>query len=137
MSLEFPNEQDYHKFVDYVTSDSSKNLSSLVENLQNLENTTDINLARLLTGAIGLGSESGELEEIVKKVAFQGKPLDNDTVYHLKREMSDCMWYISQLCIALDTSFSEIVNMNIEKLSKRYPGGFEVARSENREKDDI
>ena len=52
-------------------------------------------------------------------------------------ELGDVMWYIAQACMALDTSFDEIVEMNVEKLKKRYPGGeFDVYQSENRASDD-
>jgi len=91
----------------------------------------------MLTAALGLSAESGEFTEIVKKVIFQGKPMDEHTKYHMQRELGDVMWYVAQACIALDTDLGDIINMNISKLEDRYPDGFEVARSENREEDDI
>lgn len=126
----------YGKFVDYVTSYPSKSTQGLINSILEIENSGG-QPARLLTGSIGLASESGELAELVKKIVFQGKPYDTDNVYHMKREISDCMWYIMQLCMALDVSLEEIVNMNVEKLKARYPDGFEVYRSENRSKNDI
>lgn len=136
------NEQAYHTFVDSVTSGPSKNLPDLIARLQELENPSDpemvpINVSRFMTGGIGLGSEGGELEEIVKKVVFQGKPMDKDTLWHIKREMGDVMWYVSTLCQALGTSIQEVVDMNAEKLGARYPEGFEVYRSENRKDGDL
>ena len=92
---------------------------------------------RMLTAALGLSAESGEFTEIVKKVIFQGKPMDEHTKYHMQRELGDVMWYVAQACIALDTDLSDIITMNISKLEDRYPDGFEVTRSENRAKGDI
>jgi len=93
---------------------------------------------RLLTAAVGMSAESGEFTEVVKKMIFQGKPVNEENLFHLKRELGDVMWYVAQACMALDTSFDEIVEMNVEKLKKRYPGGeFDVHKSENRAKGDL
>ena len=43
--------------------------------------------------------------------------------FHMKRELGDIMWYVAQACMALDTDFDEIIEMNVDKLKKRYPGG--------------
>ena len=76
--------------------------------------------------------------EIVKKMAFQGKPYNEDNVYHMKRELGDIMWYMAQACIALDVTFEELVEMNVAKLEARYPGGsFNVHSSEVRVEGDI
>ena len=74
---------------------------------------------------------------MVKKCIFQGKAMDEHTIFHLKRELGDIMWYISQACIALDTSIEDIIYMNIEKLEARYPDGFEAFRSNNRDEGDV
>ena len=40
--------------------------------------------------------------------------------------------------MALDTDFDEILEMNVEKLSARYPEGtFDVHKSENRKDGDV
>ena len=76
--------------------------------------------------------------EIVKKLIFQGKPWDDQNIYHLKRELGDVMWYVMQCLIALDSSMDEIVGMNVEKLKARYPGGeFDPFYSENRQEGDL
>jgi hypothetical protein len=47
------------------------------------------------------------------------------------------MWYVAQACIALNVSFDEVIEGNVKKLMKRYPGGdFDVYYSENRAEDD-
>ena len=131
---EFLNE--YVKFVDKTTSDSSKHTSYFKETCD-IVNEQGMAPERMLTAALGLSAESGEFTEIVKKVIFQGKPMDDYTKHHMKRELGDVMWYVAQACIALDTPLGDIINMNISKLEDRYPDGFEVARSENRKETDI
>ena len=75
--------------------------------------------------------------EIVKKVIFQGKPWDEANIEHLKIELGDVMWYVAQACMALDISLEEVLDRNIEKLSKRYPAGtFDAYMSENRKAGD-
>ena len=127
----------YASFVDAVTSDESRDFIALSDRLVALDEQ-GANIERLMTGAIGLNAEGGEVMEIVKKMVFQGKPWNDETEYHLKRELGDCMWYIMQCLIALDTDINEVVSMNIDKLEKRYPGGqFDAYYSENREDGDI
>jgi len=128
---------DYTRFVDEVTSDASKDSEAFTEALDIIEETSSVPPERLLTAALGICAEGGEFTEVVKKCLFQGKPMDEHTVYHLKRELGDVMWYISQACIALDTSMEDVIYMNIEKLEARYPDGFESFRSENRSEGDI
>jgi len=91
-----------------------------------------------LTAALGLSAESGEFTEVVKKIILQGKPYNEENVFHMKRELGDICWYIAQACMALETSFDEILVLNVDKLKKRYPGGeFDVTKSENRKEGDI
>ena len=129
--------EKYAAFVDAVTSDESRDFVSLADRLVHLDEK-GANIERLITGAVGINSEGGEIMEIVKKLVFQGKKWEPDTVYHLKRELGDVMWYVMQCLIALDTDLNEVVEMNIDKLKKRYPGGeFDPWYSENREEGDL
>ena len=61
-----------------------------------------------LTAALGLTAESGEFTEVVKKIIFQGKPYNEENVFHMKRELGDICWYLAQACMALDTTFDEV-----------------------------
>lgn len=127
----------YTKFVDAVTSDESRDFVALSDRLVSLDEK-GANIERLMTGAIGLNAEGGEVMEIVKKVVFQGKPWNNETIEHLKRELGDVMWYVIQCLIALETDIDEIIETNIDKLKKRYPGGeFDPYYSENRQEGDL
>jgi len=129
--------EKYAEFVDAVTSDESRDFVSLADRLVHLDEK-GANIERLITGAVGINSEGGEIMEIVKKLVFQGKKWEPDTVYHLKRELGDVMWYVMQCLIALDTDLNEVVEMNVDKLKKRYPGGeFDPWYSENREEGDL
>jgi len=130
--------EKYLDFVEVVTSDESIHYAALVSRMNNLELEDNCNVPPLLTAALGLTAESGEFTEIVKKILLQGKPYNEDNVFHMKRELGDICWYIAQACMALDTSFDEIIEMNVDKLKKRYPGGeFDVSKSENRKEGDI
>jgi len=131
------NFDKYRKFVDAVTSDESKDFIAFSDRVVSLDEK-GANIERLLTGAVGINSEGGEIMEIVKKLMFQGKPWNDETIFHLKRELGDVMWYVMQCLIALDVSLDEIVGMNVEKLEKRYPGGeFDPWYSEHREDGDL
>ena len=130
--------QKYLQFVEGVTSNESLHYASLVSRMNSLELEDDCNVPQLLTAALGLTAESGEFTEVVKKIVFQGKPYNEDNVFHMKRELGDICWYIAQACMALDTSFDEIIEMNVDKLKARYPGGeFDVSKSENRKEGDL
>lgn len=127
----------YTKFVDAVTSDESRDFLALSDRLVSLDEK-GANIERLMTGAIGINAEGGEIMEIVKKMVFQGKPWNAETAHHLKRELGDVMWYVMQCLIALETDLNEIIEMNVDKLEKRYPGGqFDPFYSENRQEDDL
>ncbi len=127
----------YLEFVDGVTSEPSKDTEAFVYRVQELAGQ-GADIQRLLTAAVGVCAEGGEFMEIIKKIAFQGKPYNEDNVYHMKRELGDIMWYMAQACIALDVTFEELVEMNVAKLEARYPGGsFDVHNSEVRVQGDI
>ena len=127
----------YLDFVAGVTSMPSQDPAILQARINELvANGADI--PHLLTAALGLAAESGEFTEVVKKIILQGKPYNEDNVFHMKRELGDVCWYIAQACMALDTTFDEIIEMNVDKLKARYPGGeFDVHKSENRREGDL
>jgi NTP pyrophosphatase (non-canonical NTP hydrolase) len=132
------NLNDYKEFVAEVTSEESNELYSMVRRLDDLSQTSNVNMSLLLTASIGLSSEGGEFSEIVKKCIFQGKPLDSDTVFHAKRELGDIMWYWVNACRALDLDPNEVLAENVRKLESRYPGGkFDSYFSENRKDGDL
>ena len=129
--------EKYLDFVAGVTSMPSQDSDILEARIDELvANGADV--PHLLTAALGLTAESGEFTEVVKKILLQGKPYNEDNVFHMKRELGDICWYLAQACMALDTTFDEIIEMNVDKLKARYPGGeFDVHKSENRREGDL
>ena len=129
----------YKEFVQEVTSKESNQLSEMFYAVKDLETKNHkIKMSLLLTGGIGLSSETGEFNEIVKKCIFQGKPLNDETVFHAKRELGDIMWYWISSCRALGLDPNEVIEENVNKLKARYPGGeFDVHYSENRQEGDL
>ena len=127
----------YLDFVAGVTSMPSQDSAILQARIDELvANGADV--PHLLTAALGLTAESGEFTEVVKKIILQGKPYNEDNIFHMKRELGDICWYLAQACMALDTTFDEIIEMNVDKLKARYPGGeFDVHKSENRREGDL
>ena len=128
----------YLDFVTEVTSLPSTDLAALLSRITELDIEQDADVPRLLTAALGLTAEAGEFTEVVKKIILQGKPYNEENVFHMKRELGDICWYLAQACMALDTTFDEIIEMNVRKLEARYPGGeFDVHKSENRKEGDV
>lgn len=136
----------YSDFVSAVTSDTSRDLTTFMNRLDDLDgnyigngvNGPDINVPLLLTAALGLAAETGEFCEIPKKIYFQGKPLNEENVFHMKRELGDIMWYWINACNALHLDPNEVIAENVNKLKARYPGGeFDPYCSENRKDGDL
>ena len=88
----------------------------------------------LINSVMGLCGESGEATDIVKKWLAQGHQLDKE---HLAKELGDIAWYLAEAATALDLNLEDILEANIEKLKKRYPEGFDIHRSLERNEKDI
>lgn len=137
----------YKDFVAEVTSRPSNDLTTFMNRLDELDGNfdyekdqhgPDINVPLLITACFGLAAESGEFIEIPKKILFQGKPLTDAEIFHLKRELGDVIWYWINACRALGLDPNEVIEENVNKLMSRYPGGvFDVHYSENRKAGDL
>jgi len=127
----------YSDFVTKVTSEPSLEMDALKNSLDDINNNSSIEVPRLLTAALGLGSETGEFVEIVKKMVLQGKPASDDNIFHMKRELGDIMWYWTTACASLGLDPFEVINENQKKLEARYGEKFEVERSEVRKEGDL
>ena len=137
----------YSQFVNAVTSMPSKDLTTFMNRLDELDGNfndktdthgPDINVPLQLTAALGLAAETGEFCEIPKKMYFQGKPLNEENVFHMKRELGDVIWYWINACRALGLDPNDVIEENVNKLKSRYPGGeFDVHHSENRREGDL
>lgn len=129
------NLNDYSNFVNKCTSDQSNNTDSFIDSFNKVGQNCNPSL--LLTSVIGISAEAGELSEIVKKCFFQGKELNDDSIFHCKRELGDVFWYWINCCRALNLDPYSVIEENIVKLEKRYPNGFSEFNSENRKAGDI
>jgi len=129
--------ETYQEYAYYTASDESKIFDKFISNLQIEQMETDVNLALLMTSSIGLASEGGEFSEIVKKVLFQGKTMDQSVRFHMERELGDILWYLSNACNALNINLQQVMEENERKIRARYPEGFSISRSENRAEGDI
>ena len=128
----------YQDFVREVTSAESNYPDKLVERITDINTNTTINPSLLLTAAMGLAAETGEFAEIPKKMLFQGKPVNEENIFHMKRELGDIMWYWINACRALNLDPNDVLEENIKKLESRYPGGnFNAHYSENRKEGDL
>lgn len=137
----------YTEFVQAVTSQASNDLTSFINRLDQLDanfnyetdtHGPDINVPLLITACFGLAAEAGEFIEIPKKILFQGKPLTEENIFHMKRELGDVMWYWINACRALNLDPNEVIAENVNKLQSRYPGGsFDAEYSENRKEGDL
>lgn len=131
----------YKDFVEAVTSKASNDLTTFMNRCDELggnDGGPSINVPLLLTACLGLAAEGGEFIEVPKKIFFQGKPLTDAEVFHLKRELGDVMWYWINACRALNLDPNEVIDENVRKLESRYPGGsFDAHYSENRKEGDI
>ena len=128
---------NYGDFVTKVTSEPSLDQDILNTRMKEIDSSTQIESARLITAALGLGSETGEFVEIVKKMFLQGKPASEDNIFHMKRELGDIMWYWATACMALKLDPYEVIKENQDKLEARYGEKFEVNRSEHRKDGDL
>lgn len=137
----------YKDFVEAVTSQPSNDLTSFINRLDQLDanfnyetdqHGPDVNVPLLLTACLGLAAEAGEFIEVPKKIIFQGKPLTEENVFHMKRELGDVMWYWINACRALNLDPNDVIDENVRKLESRYPGGsFDAHYSENRKEGDL
>ena len=138
----------YKQFVAAVTSQASNDLKTFHDRVDYLQTSNydqetkefgpEVNIPLLITACFGLAAEGGEFIEVPKKIIFQGKPLDDAAVFHLKRELGDVMWYWINACRALNLDPNDVIDENVRKLESRYPGeAFDAHYSENRKEGDI
>ena len=139
----------YSEFVEKVTSEASNDLTTFMDTLDRVDanyelfdgemrHGPDVNVPLLLTAALGMAAETGEFCEIPKKIFFQGKALNQEAVFHMKRELGDVMWYWINACRALHLDPNDVIAENVRKLESRYPGGqFDPYYSENRKQGDL
>ena len=94
----------------------------------------DYDLGGIIEGCLGLSGESGEFVDLIKKWIFHQKPIDEE---HAKKELGDTLWYAALICQSFGWDLESIMQMNIDKLKKRYPDGFDPAKANNRAEGDV
>ena len=87
-------------------------------------------IERISMLCMGIAGESGEMIDYLKKAYFHDHTLSFDI---LKNEIGDILWYLGNICNEYNFDLSEIMQLNIDKLKKRYPAGFDAEKSRNRE----
>ena len=86
-------------------------------------------IERISMLSMGISGETGELIDYLKKAYYHDHTLSFD---HVKKEIGDIMWYLGNICNEYKLDLSEILDINIDKLNKRYPDGFDPDKSKNR-----
>lgn len=105
------------------------------ERLQSkIDSNMTVDISEVICACLGLSGEVGELVDMVKKFVFHKTPMDDN---HFRKEIGDIMWYIALLCHACGYNLDDILEMNIDKLKKRYPDGFDTYRANHREEGDV
>jgi len=100
--------------------------------LRTADTSSDLDL--LANGVMGLCGEAGECIDLVKKFMFQQHEID---LAHLAKELGDVAWYLAVTAYAIGYDLETVMQMNVDKLLKRYPEGFDADRSQHREEGDI
>lgn len=124
----------HREFVNSVTSETTVDSDLFIDRLAEFQDGDAewTEPQRLLTGAIGICSEGGELLDLVKKILFQGKEPTPELREKIKLELGDVMWYVQQVLIWSSWTLEEVLAENTKKLTGRFPEGFSVDKSENR-----
>lgn len=124
-----------------MTGEEYKNKASRFndgKSLDRLKSVTNsdfiINYGEIIQGCLGLTGEAGEVADMIKKHIFHEKELD---MMHFKKELGDVMWYIALISNSCGFNIDEIMDINIEKLSARYPNGFNSYDANNRKEGDV
>lgn len=84
-------------------------------------------------GLYGLSAETGEVSEIFQK-QLQGHPVNAE---HIMKELGDVLWMVAEICTAKRFNMDDVAQLNIDKLKRRYPEGFDPDRSMHRGEGDI
>jgi len=99
-------------------------LEAYLEFVKTVEKPNDDESSRITNYGLGIAGEAADAASCIKKTIFH----DNNQVEGLKENLGDTIWYIGAICNHYGWSLEEVIVANIEKLSKRYPGGFDMKR---------
>lgn len=85
--------------------------------------------SRLVNFGLGVAGEAGEVADLIKKQVFHHHDSDPD---RLIEELGDVLWYVTALALTLGVPLEDVAQRNLTKLIRRYPAGFDLARSRTR-----
>lgn len=122
---------DYQKLA--MRTNDHESSYRLAKALMSAENEGKIDFGGFMMGCLGLSGEVGEFNDTMKKVIFHEAEFNEE---HLKKELGDICWYVAMMCESFGWQLDEILQMNVDKLKKRYPDGFDVYKANHREKND-
>lgn len=112
------------EYINNVLKTEARDMTPVIKRVGELETI------RLLHAATGLCTETGEIQDNLKRHIFYGKEIDRN---NLIEESGDLLWYIAIMLHTLDSSFEEAMEKNITKLRKRYGEKFSEAAALNRD----
>ena len=99
---------DNKKYVKSVVLRENKDYDGIGKRLANVSDQ------RLLHAMIGMCTEVGEFQDMMKKHMIYGKDIDR---VNLKEELGDVLWYVALAIDELGTSFEEVMEINNAKLA--------------------
>jgi NTP pyrophosphatase (non-canonical NTP hydrolase) len=105
------------------------NFKEYTENMKRTAGSLELNNESLCWGAMGISGEAGEVTDYLKKVVFHKHELNKEK---LAEELGDVLWYLACTAELIGYDLEKVAEMNIEKLKKRYPEGWDIERSKNR-----
>lgn len=100
--------------------------------LKDKELELDAPTGRLMHAAVGLCTETGELQDALKKKLFYDRTREIDRT-NIIEEFGDILWYVAVGLDAVGATIEEAMEKNIAKLKARYPDGFTSADALNRD----
>lgn len=94
---------------------------------------SNCDIGGVVMACMGLSGEVGELTDMIKKWMFHHSDID---ITHAKKELGDIMWYVACMAESFGWDLDDIMAMNIDKLKKRYPNGFDYEHANYRAQGD-
>jgi len=97
-------------------------------NIKQADFTPSAKELMIIWASQGLFGEAGEIAELIKKGIFHQHGLNKG---ELALELGDLLWYVAALCSHTGLDLEDVMLVNIAKLKKRYPDGWDVERSKH------
>lgn len=83
--------------------------------------------------ALGLVEETGEVAgKYAKAVRDNAGVIDERRKQEIVKELGDVLWFVSELCMSLGVSLSDVAQKNLDKLASRKERGVIHGSGDNR-----